>query len=466
MPRKRIPFGPLLPDQPPNGQCVLASNVYPIANGYGAVPSFLPITPALAGINGGAAFVSSTGLTAFLAGTPAALWRYAGAAWVQQLAEPALTRWRFAQFGDLAIGVNGGAPVKYDLIAGTAAPLAGSPPNADLVATVRDFVVLSGDPGAKLNLSWSGFNNAEQWTPSLNQSDVQPMPDGGEVMGLTGGEYGIILQRNAVKRMTYVGAPIVFQIDTISANIGCMAKGGVAQAGRLVFFLSERGFQMCDGNDVTAIGAEKIDRTFFSTYSRSDIESGLFAAVDPRRNVVMWSMPGSPGRIWCYSWTLQQWSTIDLDLSLVFSGFTANVSVDGLDALYGNLDAVPVSLDDPSLAGGNPLLLIATRAGVVGNLSGPPMAGQLGLARIELADGRARIRTLRPVTDAPQVTATIGAALRADNLPAVETAATMRPNGDLPCRVNAREFTPTLTFAGAWSYATAVDIEYEAAGRR
>lgn len=469
--RKRFSFGPLLPDLPPAGQCIVASNVLPVKDGYGSVQSFKAITPALPAICGGAAFVASDGTTAFLAGDHNALWRYSGSAWAQQFVAVTADRWRFAQYGDLIPCVHGGAPIKFNLLTGTAALIGGSPPNADLVATVRDFTLLAGDPAAKNKVSWCGFNNLDQWSATDNQAGSQNLLDGGEIMGLAGGEYGIVLQRNAIKRMTYVGAPIVFQFDAISTNIGCMAKGSVAQAGRLVFFLSERGFHICDGNDVTPIGAEKIDRTFFATYSRQDIEAGLYAAVDPRRNVVMWAMPGKPGRIWCYSWTLDRWSTIDIDLSLVFSGFTANVGLDAIDGLYGNLDAVPGSLDDPAFAGGNPLLLVATRAGVVGSLAGRAMDGTLGLARVELTDGRARVRTLRPVTDAAAVTATLGGAARADNLPATAIGASMRSNGDIPVRINARELTPALTFSNGtsdrdWTYATAVDLEWEEGGRR
>lgn len=464
--RKRLPFTPYLPDLPPSGQCVVAENVFPAQEGYIPVPSFQQVTPALPNIGGGAAFIGSDGTTTFIAGDRNALWKYNGAIWQQAMVAMSADRWRFAQFGDNAVAVNGSAPVKHNLTGGGASLVGGNPPEADMVATVRDFVVLAGDPAARQTVTWSGLNNLEEWDATDQQSDSQELPDGGEITGLAGGEYGIILQRNAIKRMSYVGVPIVFQIDTISSNIGCMAKGSVAQTGRLVFFLSERGFQVTDGNDVRPIGAEKIDRTFFAAYSRQDIEAGIYAAVDPRRNVVMWSMPGTPGLIWCYNWTLERWSTIRIPVLLVFSGFTANIPLDALDARYGDLDMIPISLDDPALAGGNPLLLIAQPDGTVGTFGGEPLPGRLGLARFELSDGRARLRTLRPVTDAPIVTAVVGGSPRADNAPMNETAIDMRKNGDVPVRVNAREFNPTLTFSGAWTYATGVDVEWESAGRR
>jgi hypothetical protein len=78
------------------------------------------------------------------------------------------------------------------------------------------------------------------------------------------GEYGLILLERAISRMTYVGAPLFFQFDTIAKNIGCYESNSVAQFGNLTFFLSDDGFYVCDGQTVIPIGAEKIDRFFFT----------------------------------------------------------------------------------------------------------------------------------------------------------------------------------------------------------
>jgi hypothetical protein len=74
---------------------------------------------------------------------------------------------------------------------------------------------------------------------------------------------------------------------------------------------------------------------------------------------MLWGMPGTPGLILAYNWVLQRWATIETDVTALFTGLTAVVSIDAVDAIYGNLDAVTVSLDDPSLAGGNPILMLS-----------------------------------------------------------------------------------------------------------
>ena len=267
---KRLEFGPWEPDKASITTLRDARNVMPGKDGYYPVSGLSAVTSALpGGFIGGGAFVGFDGTAALLAGTSTNLYRYSGSTWTSVYTGSA-SHWRFAQFGTLVIAATGGAPVKFDLAGGTAALLGGTPPAASMVATVRDFVVLAGDPAAIQTVTWSGFNNAEGWTGGINQSGDQILPDGGEIMGLAGGEYGLILQRRAIKRLSYVGTPLVFQIDEISSNVGCMAKGSVAQAGRLVFFLSERGFFYTDGNDTIPIGDEKFNRWFFGRFSRSD----------------------------------------------------------------------------------------------------------------------------------------------------------------------------------------------------
>lgn len=468
---KRLEFGPWEPDKAATSTLRDARNLMPGKDGYYPVSGLSAVTSAMAGdFIGGGAFVGFDGTAALLAGTATNLYRYSGTTWSSVYTGSA-THWRFAQFGTLVIAATGGAPVKFDLAGGTAALLGGMPPAASLVATVRDFVVFAGDPAAIQTLTWSGFNNAEDYnTSGLNQAGDQILPDGGEIMGLAGGEYGLILQRRAIKRMSYVGTPLVFQIDEISSNVGCMAKGSVAQAGRLVFFLSERGFFYTDGNDTIPIGDEKFNRWFFERFSRDDIENGLTAAVDPRANVVYWTMPGAPGVVLVYHITLQKASYLQLSVKAVFDGFTANVSLEALDALYpSGIDSIPVSLDDPLFSGGSPLILFATNGNVIATLSGDNLEARIETPRTELAPGkRIRLRSFRPVTDAENGSIVVDIRARDGDAPSTVAASSMRANGEYPVRANGRHSSTAFTIPAAalWTYVSGIDVAFETEGGR
>jgi len=136
--------------------------------------------------------------------------------------------WRFAQFGTLAVAVNGiDAAQKFDLAVGTNfLALGGSPPVAQFIATLRDFVLMGNIATLPQRVQWSGIDNAELWgSIPANQADFQDLPDGGDVTGLVGGEYGLVFQENAIRRMTYEGPPIIFRIDKIATDIGCNVLG-------------------------------------------------------------------------------------------------------------------------------------------------------------------------------------------------------------------------------------------------
>lgn len=476
-----FPFGQWAPDTPPTDGMEQVKNTYPFAatevsTSYRPVGSFAPSTPALAAAwVGGGAFVGSDGTSSLLSATSSNLYRYSGGAWTSVMTVASTGKWKFAQFGDNIIGVHGGAPVAYNATAGTAAALGGSPPTAKLVTTVRDFVVL-GQAGGNISMvQWSGFNNSAQWIIGTNQSDQQPMLEGGEVMGLVGGEYGLILQRNRLVRMTYTGDEKIFQFDTIEQNnigVGCMAKGSVVQAGQKafyggakVFFLSERGFAMCDGSQVVSIGEDRVSRTFFQRYSRQDIENNLVAAADPRQPIVYWAMPGNPGQIWAYNWAIDRWGFIEIPISGVFAGFAANVSIDAVDGLFpGGIDLLAYSLDDPRFSGGNPLLYVVDPTNALGTLSGPNMAATFECARLQPEPGRRiSLRSGRPVTDATNMTLTIDGRARLSDAQNSRATSYVRTNGQMPIRFNAQWVSPRLDIpAGeSWSFAQGIELEFE-----
>ena len=464
---KAFPFGEWTPDLP-NGISSI-SNLLPIANGYIPVKGFSAITSAVAApIKGGASFVSSTGTTVLLAGTASNLYKYAAGSWTSVVSGASATRWRFTQFGDHVICANGAQLISYDIEAGTAAAISGAP-TATEVATVRDFVMAGGADGSATEVRWSQFNDSSSWDTGINQADTQPLPDGGKIMAIVGGEYGIILQKGAVRRASYVGEvgglDIVFQFDVISSELGCMAQGSVANVGRMIFFLSERGFEMCDGENVVPISNEKFDRWFFSTYSRSEIDN-MVSAVDPRNNIVLWAMPANPGRIIVYNWVLKRGAVIQMDVAWIFNGFTANTSIDDLT---GSIDSITGSLDDPIYAGGNPLLLIANSSNVIGTLAGSNLAASITLQNVEPTPGRrSRIRSARPITDSETATISIGSKLQAGDGPVSVSTSEMRPNGKMPLRANGRynDITLSIPASAVWSYLQGVELEFEAGDGR
>lgn len=472
MVKQRVIFGPYEPDKAQHMTEGLAdmSNAYPAANGYKPVGQFEAVTDNLPmRFNGGAAFVDSAETGTLLAGTTTGLYRYA-AGWQPILSGiSAPNRWQFTQFGDIAIGVNGGPTQAVDLVAGTASAVTGAP-TATSVATVRDFVVYGGADNNASLVQWSGFNDYTKNTPGQDQAGFQPMLDGGDVQAIAGGEYGLIIQRSAVRRMTYTGDQFVWQFDVIAPEVGAISKGSIAQSGRRVYFLSDRGFMFCDGTDVQPIGVERVDETFFRTYNRTQLDT-MYAAIDPRRTTVAWLVPGSPGRLWVYNWSLDRWAIITLDAQAVFSGFTSSITLEQLDALYpGGLDTIPFSFDSTRFSGGDPLLLLVNTQNAVGALTGDNMAAHFATPHIEYSDGRqTRLRLIRPITDATDgLSVVMNARQRLGDLTGLATRSTLMPSGDMPVRTVGRYISMSLDIAAGtdWRYVQGVEPTYAVGGGR
>jgi hypothetical protein len=172
-------------------------------------------------------------------------------------------------------------------------------------------------------------------TTATSQSDYQIIPDGGDITGVVGGEFGIVFLEKAIVRMSYIGTPLIFQFDTVSRNVGCIEGNSIAQYSGTAYFLSDDGFYATNGQTLTGIGSEKVDRYFFNNANIGDIDS-ISAAVDPERNLVIWNYGNvSGGRsLLIYNFETQKWCEADTDVDYLSTLATSGTTLDGLDSAY------------------------------------------------------------------------------------------------------------------------------------
>jgi len=346
MTTQRIQFKDWLPDQPSVLDAVSeANNVIPLAVGYGAFKSAVNYSGAAteALTNCFAAKVNAD-VTVF-AGGATKLFKVSSTDLTMEDVSKAggytgINRWQFAQFGNYALATNGSEKIQYfDVNSSTDfADLAAAAPVAKYITVVRDFVV-----GANIGagtypsrVNWSDINDPTDWTAGgASQSDFQELPDGGDITGITGGEFGIVFLEKAIVRMSYIGSPLFFQFDTISRNVGCVEGGSIAQYGGVTYFLSDDGFYSCNGQQVVGIGSEKVDRYFYSNANIGDIDS-ISAAIDPERNLVIWNYKTVSGnrQLIIYNFETQKWCEADTDVDYLSTLATTGTTLDGLDAAY------------------------------------------------------------------------------------------------------------------------------------
>ena len=473
----KLAFGPFLPDLPNHGAKGVseAVNLYPSSGGYRPVGQWVEHTTALpAACRGAGAFVAPSGRVVFIAGTATALYRQDGLDWTEIGTGYTLDtedRWRFVQFGGFAIATNSVDPLlKIDLETDTVTALAGSPPKFEALAVVNNFVVGTQANGAVNTLAWSGENNAEWWTFAQRKSDFQPLADGGEITGIIGGEVGLVLQRNAVRRMAYIGGNVLFRFDKISANIGCSSVHSVAQYGELGFWHSFTGFKMWDGAQIRSIGFEKVDNAFSALYGGIDFND-MSTAIDGQKSTVCWST----GRMmWIYNWLLDQWSVIDHPAQIIAQRETAAPTLEQQDPLVGEPDD---TLDAPGLdpfdagrfVGGDPTFYVLSD-GKLGTFSGENMAASITGRDVEMVQGRdTRIRRVRPMTDARAgVTVRLNTKQRLGDAGTTGDFSGLRDSGEIPTRARGRFVAAKVSIAAGepWTYLQGIDATVTAGGSR
>lgn len=357
--------------------------------------------------------IDSTGYTAYSSG---------GSAQKATIYAPGADgNWRFTQFGSLAIAVNGvDPPQKFDLAAGTNfADLGGSPPVGTFIATVRDFVAMAKIGSTPQRVQWSPFNNAEgTWgSVAATQADLQDMPDGGNITGLVGGEYGVVFSESAIRRMTYEGSPTVFRFDKIANDVGCSVPNSVAGVGDVAIFLHKTGFYMVQGGQaVTPLGFGKIDRTFWAEFDETNL-SRCSAAIDPVRGLYVFAYPsnGSGGTanrlLICNLRTKEKkWTRIEATVEIVFGGVSqTSVTLEGLDA-YGTLETLPYSLDSSFWSGAVSLLLFGfDTSHKSGAFNGTTLEATVETGEFNPGNGRRSIvRSCRPLIDGGSPMISIG----------------------------------------------------------
>jgi hypothetical protein len=483
-----IQFGEWLPDQADllNSGVTVATNVMPALTGYHSMNSFVPYSNAATGtIKGLFAAKDTASNTKLFAGDATKLYLHAssdndlddiskGGGYTLTDTE----RWRFVQFGDAVIAAGGIGETPQSFTLGSSsvfADLAGSPPKADFIAVVRDFVwtanIDTGSGRLPFRCYWSGFNDPTSWTSGTNQSDFQDLPDSGAITGLVGGEYATVLTEKAIFRATYTGPPLIWQFDKVVADRGCAFKESVCNVGQTVFYLASDGFYAFNGQSAAPIGSEKVNEFFLNDFD-SNYDYRMSASVDPINEVAMWSYTstqspsGQPDKIIIYNYTLNKWSLAEVEADLLSPIFSSGYTVDALDNLSATVDGISIQLDSRFFKGGQYFF-----GGAFGNkiysFTGAPLAATIETSEAPLSLGKNSVITrVYPYYEEGDVTMQIGTRNAQSATPVFTSAAAPNDAGFVPFRSQGRYHRARLSLSGGWSKAIGVDIEARGIGTR
>lgn len=469
---KFVPFGEWLPDLPSgkNPGALTVSNVLPAETSYRPFPTTAVFSSnnLAARCQGAIVAESSNGNVYNFAGDSSALYQLTNTTFdiVTRLGSYSLVAtqsWEFVQFGERVIAVNGhnnvvgsatdhqiqqislGAAAFTNLSAATALA-------ARTIAAVRDFVVIgnivqynSASGVYAQRIRWCGINNPDAWSAEATTlADFQDLVgDGGPVQKIIGGEYGVIFQRRAIYRMTFIGSPLVFQFDNVQRDIGLIAQGAAVGFQNLAFFLSDDGFYSFDGSVVNPIGRGRVDKTFYAEVDLNNL-ARITTTVHPSEKVVIWAYPtaadgtGNLVAALAFNWVYNKWSK----LAISAQRLTRHIS-----------------------AGGALTLASFNTSNGLSRYTGSSGAATVDTGEFQLYDGaRALITEVRPWIEGFSASAQISMITRNVLTESITVGSAVVPNatGFVPVRSSARYFRIRLATTSLTTFAHLQGVEVTA----
>ncbi|WP_375676596.1 MULTISPECIES: hypothetical protein, partial [unclassified Bartonella] len=237
--------------------------------------------------------------------------------------------------------------------------LEGNPPKAGLVKIWGPFVCLMQLTDNPNRIHWSGEGDETLWETQYNVSGYMDFQDGEYVQGATETTNPLIFLRSAIYAGSLtLGSKSPFAFQKIQDKRGARSAASIACRGSDAFFAGDGGFyQMSLDGQLLPIGFEKVDRTVFKTFDKFALDE-MQGVIDPIDNRIYWSLKrgNNEQTTFVYDWGLQKWSTLQGKPFTFFPVFTTGYTLEQLDEISINLEALPASLDSPRWQSGAPML--------------------------------------------------------------------------------------------------------------
>lgn len=401
MPPFPVPFGPWTPDRDDQGGAglVVARNAVPAEGRYRPFLSF-----AAAHVSGGisgtplAGFATHVagGNNALFVGTSGGFFRSTDRSFAPVFSGLSASSVEFAQWGDEILAITPEDGLYYGDIGSGTMTKETSAPRARHVSAFGDFVMLGAVDGAESTIRWSGINDRTAWDADpLTQSGAQELPVSyGAVTGIAWGQYPTVFQERAISRVTYIGPPLIFQIDTLPVEKGCIARGSLARVAGSVFFIGQDGPNIWNGQMAQPLGEAAFRRWWRDSVTPEQAATAR-VAVDWSQSCVVWQWEGG-GLV--YSW-------VEKRATEFVPGEDFPVMISAPDSEQSGGAAIHPAWSDGLYSAG-----AINSDGFFGTFSGTPYEATFETADIAVAaDQRAFVSEVWPDTDANDVRLTLGA---------------------------------------------------------
>lgn len=383
------------PDSRPDAPGILldAVSIIPSSRGIAAAPSAEATSlPALAAKCLGAYLsVDLTGTARLYAGTQTALFEASTSTWTDRTRAVggaytggAESLWRFTQFGNVALATNKTDNVQQ--ATGAAFSNLTAAPKAAIITTIGSFVFVCDTNEATFGDSpdrwWcSAIGDFTNWTPSLATQCAT-----NRLTSFTGkitaakplGERIIIHKRRGFYSGVYTGpSDFVWAFHEAPVEFGAVCQEVVVDIGSVHIFMSDRGFHMYDGAQITNIDDDvrefflgRVDeKNMHLSKSVHNKELGLIYFYYPPSG----GTTGVPSECLVYNYRSGRWGRDDSAVEAGVEFVQAGTTYDGFGSLYATYnDIAAIAYDSSFWSAGTPVPAVFDTAHVIKTLTGMP----------------------------------------------------------------------------------------------
>lgn len=386
------------PDKHPNTPGVLleVTNMIPTLRGMEGGPATQTpsgISGALAAACQGAASLRNLSeVVRTFAGTGTDLFEISGGAWTEvtrssggDYALGADVRWRFAQFGNVALAV-----AKSDTLqASTSSNFANvtGAPKAGGVEVVGQFVFLwdtnEATFGNSPNRWWcSAKGDYTDWTPAISTecatATITSSP--GKIRSIKRfGPHVVIYKLRSIHFGIYSGQPSIWNFDReISSETGALSHEAVVDVGTPEeprhLFMGFDDFYEFNGGRPRPLGQGWVKETVFNELNKSFMERA-HAVLDRTNSLVYFFYPSGASnntdKCVVYNYKTQKWGRSDRTVEHSFEYSSVGLSYDALGSSYSTYADLPsVSYDSTIWTSGYPLPAVFDTSHVLKTLDG------------------------------------------------------------------------------------------------
>lgn len=390
-------------DQTLEGVITGCQNYLPSLRGMEAAPSAQATSlPALAAACQGAASMLQLDSTVrLIAGTGTKLYEAATSSWtdVSRAAGGAYTltsdgRWRFCQYGNVALATNGADSLQYSTGVGLAFANVTGTPRGKVIDTAVSFVLLGNyNDGSDVphGVWWSALGNYADWTPSptTQAGKILLTQTPGEIRALKAlGDLVVVYKAGSMYLGAYGGSPQLWTFSLISSSVGAPSQEAVVpivldEAGGFAhIFMGSNDFYLFAGSQPAPLGGSKASPVREYVFSRLNSKYAFksFAIHDPTNTRVYFYYPstsstdGTPDSCVVYNYKSHKWGSDDRSVEFAVQYVTGSMTYNDASALYATYADFPstISYGSPFWVNSRVIPAFFNTSHVLNTLDGAP----------------------------------------------------------------------------------------------